>query len=503
MYKKLQENIINDNNEDFQNSNQDFKKSEGKFTIISNDSIHKSNIKSDSIDIEESNNTLNDNKRDEEEDEEDEEFEEERIRAFNEIMNKKERPVEVIKEVDEEYDSDFHMSPIKNNKDYHNENNIHKNDNLGFKKLDFDINDNKNKNNNYSNFNVENNEKNINNNNNNNYNFTNDNNSNEDYNKENINNNDNYQNNFQNNISPIKDDKFLESQSDIVNQKNNYSPIITDANNIQIQTPNFINEKIKFEEKKIPSGDIEKIDIFIKMLRIKKNQNIYFDNKNNNIKEKEEKEDEEDKKKQNYIEYIEKRRKKMEDIKNIFSNKIEENKNYKEVKNNKNKKSKFKELVKITNSVPSILSKNKKSVNQIPIKNTFLMTQRKNEIPKKNQNIKQIYSRRNIMNKIPISNNYYTNNNIYKNNYNNIQNKLIELDYDKNKKINKSLFKLIDNDFLNFEDEYYDINKINKERNIQINEKQKYSERTFKRGNIMPVNPMNGIISAKAFFLWD
>ena len=31
----------------------------------------------------------------------------------------------------------------------------------------------------------------------------------------------------------------------------------------------------------------------------------------------------------------------------------------------------------------------------------------------------------------------------------------------------------------------------------------KYSERTFKRGYIMPVNPINGIISAKAYFLWD
>ena len=500
MYKKLQENIINDNNEDFQNSNQDFKKSEGKFTIISNDSIHKSNIKSDSIDIEESNNTLNDNKRDEEEDEEDEEFEEERIRAFNEIMNKKERPVEVIKEVDEEYDSDFHMSPIKNNKDYHNENNIHKNDNLGFKKLDFDINDNKNKNNNYSNFNVENNEKNINNNNNNNYNFTNDNNSNEDYNKENINNNDNYQNNFQNNISPIKDDKFLESQSDIVNQKNNYSPIITDANNIQIQTPNFINEKIKFEEKKIPSGDIEKIDIFIKMLRIKKNQNIYYENKNNHNKEKE-KEEEEEKKKQNYIEN---RRKKMEDIKNIFLNKTKEKKNYEEEKNNVNKKSKFKELVKITNSVPSILSNPKKNLNKNPIKNNFLMTtQRKKQTPKKNINIKQIYSRRNIINENPLSNNYYINNNNYQNYYNNTQKKLYELDYDNNKKDNKSLFKLIENDFLNFDDGYYNINKIYKGRNIQIKENPKCSERTFKRGYIMPVNPMDGIISAKASILWD
>ena len=151
--KKLQDNNINEN-EDFQNSNQDFKKSEGKFTIISNDSIHKSNIKSDSIDIEESNNTLNDNKKFEEEDEEDDEFEEERIRAFNEIMNKKERPVEVIKEVDEEYDSDFHMSPVKINKDYHHENNnIHKNEQFAFKKLDYEINDNKKKNNNYSHFN--------------------------------------------------------------------------------------------------------------------------------------------------------------------------------------------------------------------------------------------------------------------------------------------------------------------------------------------------------------
>ena len=84
--------------------------------------------------------------------------------------------------------------------------------------------------------------------------------------------------------------------------KINYSPLISDANNIQINTHNFINEKMKYEEKKIPTGDIEKIDIFIRMLKIKKNQNIYYENKNNNNKEKKEKEEEEEKKKQNYIE---------------------------------------------------------------------------------------------------------------------------------------------------------------------------------------------------------
>ncbi len=52
--------------------------------------------------------------------------------------------------------------------------------------------------------------------------------------------------------------------------KINYSPLISDANNIQINTHNFINEKMKYEEKKIPTGDIEKIDIFIRMLKIKK-----------------------------------------------------------------------------------------------------------------------------------------------------------------------------------------------------------------------------------------
>ena len=492
MNKKLQENIINDN-EDFQNANQDFRKSDGKFSIISNDSIHKSNIKSDSIDIEESNNNLNDNKKFEEEDEEeDDEFEEERIRAFNEIMNKKERHVEVIKEVDEEYDSDFHMSPNKNKNDINNENIIHKNK-LNFEKLNFDVNDN-NKNNNYSHFNVENNNKDINYINNN----INDNNFNEDYNKENNYNNDNYQNNYDNNISPIKNDKYLESQSDIVNQKLNYSPLISDANNIQIQTPNFINEKMKFEEKKIPSGDIDKIDNYIRILRIRKNQNFYYENKNNNIKEKDEKENEEEKQKQIYIE---KRRKKMEDIKNIFSNTTI---NYEKEKKNLVKKSKFKELVKITNSVPSIHSNTKKNINQIPIRNTFFMTQRKISNPKKNQNIKQIYSRRNIINRMPLSNNYYINNNSYENNYNNPQNKLYELEYNNNKKINKSIFNLIENDF--FDDGFYNINTINKERNfdkVEIKEIPKYSERSFKRGYIMPVNPINGIISAKAYFLWD
>ena len=194
----------------------------------------------------------------------------------------------------------------------------------------------------------------------------------------------------------------------------------------------------------------------------------------------------------------------MEDIKNIFSNKTKEKKNYEEEKNNANKKSKFKELVKITNSIPLILSNPKKNLNKNPIKNNFLMTtQRKKQTPKKNINIKQIYSRRNIINENPLSNNYYINNNNYKNYYNNTQNKLYELDYDNNKKDNKSLFKLIENDFLNFDDGYYNINKIYKGRNIQIKEKPKYSERTFKRGYIMPVNPMDGIISAKASILWD
>jgi hypothetical protein len=32
--------------------------------------------------------------------------------------------------------------------------------------------------------------------------------------------------------------------------KINYSPLISDANNIQINTHNFINEKMKYEEKK-------------------------------------------------------------------------------------------------------------------------------------------------------------------------------------------------------------------------------------------------------------
>ena len=81
------------------------------------------------------------------------------------------------------------------------------------------------------------------------------------------------------------------------------------------------------KKKKIPSGDIDKIDNYIRILRIRKNQNFYYENKNNNIKEKDEKENEEEKQKQIYIE---KRRKKMEDIKNIFSNKTKEKKNYEE-----------------------------------------------------------------------------------------------------------------------------------------------------------------------------
>ena len=191
----------------------------------------------------------------------------------------------------------------------------------------------------------------------------------------------------------------------------------------------------------------------------------------------------------------------MEDIKNIFSNTTI---NYEKEKKNLVKKSKFKELVKITNSVPSIHSNTKKNINQIPIRNTFYMTQRKIPNPKKNQNIKQIYSRRNIINRMPLSNNYYINNNSYENNYNNPQNKLYELEYNNNKTINKSIFNLIENDF--FDDGFYNINTINKERNfdkVEIKEIPKYSERSFKRGYIMPVNPINGIISAKAYFLWD
>ena len=105
---------------------------------------------------------------------------------------------------------------------------------------------------------------------------------------------------------------------------------------------------------------------------------------------------------------------------------------------------------------------------------------------------------------MPLSNNYYINNNSYENNYNNPQNKLYELEYNNNKKINKSIFNLIENDF--FDDGFYNINTINKERNfdkVEIKEIPKYSERTFKRGYIMPVNPMDGIISTKASILWD
>ena len=53
-------------------------------------------------------------------------------------------------------------------------------------------------------------------------------------------------------------------------------------------------------------------------------------------------------------------------------------------KNNVNKKSKFKELVKITNSIPLILSNPKKNLNKNPIKNNFLMTkQSKKQTSKK------------------------------------------------------------------------------------------------------------------------
>ena len=221
--------------------------------------------------------------------------------------------------------------------------------------------------------------------------------------------------------------------------------------------------------------------------------NNYYKKKENkkNIKEKE-------KEKENYLE---KRRKKMEDIKNIFSNEINEI-FVDDVK--QKRKITFKNLVKITNSV-SLIRSNSNDLSQTG--NKILNNLKKKDLKKF---IKD--NKKNSVNYITKRNKYITNDNLFSKKFiseyyddysNENQNKLYELDNNKNKKLDKIKYIPNDNTFFNFEDGFY--NENNKEKkliNVNYNEKPKYSERTFRRGYIMPANPMDDVISAKAYFLY-
>ena len=558
----ISEDKLNYENDEFQNS--DFKRSEGKFSVISNDSFHKSNnIKSDSIDIEESNNnSINENKK--YEDEEDD-FEEERVRAFDEVI-KKDKKVDVIKEEDEEYESDIHLSSnIKKSKEFflnkqYNNNDFNDNsrkDNYIDKDDENIFNDNNFNEDNNEEFEIENEDENkdkkyinkdyIENNINDNFNephyidtYDNEENNNHNYNIEDNNNEDkenkinykskyNRDNNYDYNnnkfnikeihlnknnenfdvniVSPIKDNKYLETQSDIVNQKLlNYSPLISNSGNenknyIDIKKPNLIKNYGKIEEKKIKRDDDEvKINNFIKILKNKNNSNLFSNPMNNYYKKKENKKNikEKEKEKENYLE---KRRKKMEDIKNIFSNEINEI-FVDDVK--QKRKITFKNLVKITNSV-SLIRSNSNDLSQTG--NKILNNLKKKDLKKF---IKD--NKKNSVNYITKRNKYITNDNLFSKKFiseyyddysNENQNKLYELDNNKNKKLDKIKYIPNDNTFFNFEDGFY--NENNKEKkliNVNYNEKPKYSERTFRRGYIMPANPMDDVISAKAYFLY-
>ena len=152
--------------------------------------------------------------------------------------------------------------------------------------------------------------------------------------------------------------------------------------------PNIMN-KIKFEKKKNPSYDFDKINSFVKMMRNKNNKQILSYNDK-------EKYDEINNRKFERELYNEKRKQKIENIKNILT---DSNDNIDE--DDKLKRKTFRNLVKITNSVSSIYS-NSKDLN--PIKN-----QKKLVI---NHHKKNSYSFKNDLN----NNN---NNNYYNSYYNN------------------------------------------------------------------------------------
>ena len=490
-------NIINQNDSyDFQNT----KKSEGKFSIISNESPNKNNnIKTESNE-ESLNNSKNDNKKFEDEEED---LGEERVRAFDEFTNKKEKNVDTINELDEEYESDFTNQRIKNTLKKSNLNTL---ESLKNKK------------------------------------------------KDNLNNDKIKINNFDDITSPILDNnKLFETQSDFFNQ--NYSPLILSlekkniaTKNIEIMNPNVMNNFLKCEKKKNQSNEFDKINSFVKMMRNKNNKKIL------SYTEKYDKENF-DETKYRTIErelYNEKRKQKMEKIKNILteSNDIidEEEKNY------KIKRSTFRNLVKLTNSLSTIRSSSK---DLKPIKNQkklFINHSKKNSYSFKNDlnnnnnyNNYYNYNRKNRY----YNNNYNTNNYNYNNNnynYNNsnipIENEdndnsnikylysnktksndiLFPLSYeqyyqyfgnknnnlnelDNNKNENKNFHKKNNNTFFNTDENFYNINKYNNVKTIpKINsyiEKRKIIKRPFEKCKIMPANPMDDVLIAKENCIYE
>ena len=484
-------NIINQNDSyDFQNT----KKSEGKFSIILNESPNKNNNLKTESNEDSLNNSKNDNKKFEDEEED---LGEERVRAFDEFTNKKEKNVDTINELDEEYESDFTNQRKKNSNKKSNINTLEK---LKNKK------------------------------------------------KDNLNNEKIKINNFDDITSPIlENNKLFDTQSDFFNQ--NYSPLIWSLDkknnfvkNLEIMNPNVMNKFLKSEKKKNQSYNFDRINSFVQMMRNKNNKKII------SYTEKYDKEKFDEIKYRNIERelYNEKRKQKMEKIKNILTEKNDINDE--EEKNYKIKRPTFRNLVKLTNSVSTIRSsskdinpiKNQKKslVNHIK-KNSYSF---KDDLNNKNNNYNSNYNNNR-------KNNYYNNyNNNNYNNYNNsnipFQNEddknnnikylysnktksndiLFPLSYeqyyqyfgnhnsnlnelDNNKKENKNSNKNNNNNYLNIDENFYNINKYNNEKKIpkihSYIEKRKIIQRPFEKCYIMPANPMDEVLLAKENCIYE
>ena len=486
-------NIVNQNESyDFQNT----KKSEGKFSIITNESPNKNNNLKTESNEESINNSKNDNKKFEDEEED---LGEERVRAFDDYNNKKEKNVDTINELDEEYESDFTNQRIKNTLKKSNLNTL---ESVKNKKKDI-INNDKNKINNFDDF----------------------------------------------DSLIFNNNKLFDTQSDFFNQ--NYSPLIGSLDkknnlkkNIEIMNPNIMN-KIKFEKKKNPSYDFDKINSFVKMMRNKNNKQILSYNDK-------EKYDEINNRKFERELYNEKRKQKIENIKNILT---DSNDNIDE--DDKLKRKTFRNLVKITNSVSSIYS-NSKDLNPIKNQKKLVINHHKknsysfkNDLNNNNNNNyynsyynnskkNNYYNNNNNNNK---KNNYYNNNNY--NNLNNAEqneddennNNNIKYLYSNKNKSNDILFPLsyhqyyqyfgnhnnnlneLDNKYenkinyknknnnINTDENFYNINKYNNDKKIpkihSYIEKRKFIQRPFEKCYIMPVNPMEDVLIAKENCIYE
>ena len=439
-------NIINQN--EGNNNNKEIKilESENLNLNLNNDNLNKDNIiKTESN--ESINNSINENKK----------FDddlEERIINFEEINNKKEKKVDTIKEEDEEYESDFLSSNkkkksgnnlnenLKKSSNNHNVNKVLNNNKKRIieqqfiiEKIDFEI--------------------------------------------------------VRNNNEDIKN-KYIETQSDMVNQKSSISSLLSSSDkktlehNIEIKYPNLM---IKKNENKIKSiHEVEKITDFIRKIRNENNKKLLSitqkDNKtidkNGNF---------------NYNkDYNEKRKKKIDNIKNILNEKINE---INKVEKNYNKKKKrFSNLVKLTNSVSSIRLISK-DLNHFKNKSNNIINYKKqitNNFPNKSRNdsIKLLYSNQN---KYSISDNstydQFTNNN-------NNNDKVYELDIIKA----NSIYNKVHSDFIAFQNNLFNVNKNEKTipRVKSYIDVPKYIP--FQRGYIMPVNQMDDVITAKTNYLY-